>query len=309
TPSSGSAYSTEAVSLDGTGSSDSDGEIAGYSWSQMSGPAISITDADAAIAAFTVPRLASPAEIIIELEVSDDDGATHTASVGIRVAAAPVQLAVEIAGGSPFIDESPISLKVGDATLDGITVTPDSLDWESSLEGTLASDVAFDEIVDITLGYGEHILTLTGDFGDLGVVQYSEAIKVLPRKLEIPSYLSTPAAGYQVRVPVVLVTHIPTHDGVTLDLAEANYTYRPPEWTNNSVDDLITYIDIINMRKKFILEEMSRFRGYKSPGNNPYLGYEVVEHYVFYEALPLAPRNNPFDASQQMVDFAALMAR
>jgi hypothetical protein len=308
-PSSESAYSTEEVSLDGTGSSDSEGGIARYSWSQASGPAISITGADSGVAAFTVPRLDSPAEIVIELEVSDDDGATHMTSAGIQVAAAPVQFAAEITGGSPYVDESPVSLTVGDATLNGDTVTPVSLEWDSSLEGILASAVALNQIVDVTLGHGEHTLTLTGDFGDLGVVRYSEAIKVLPRTLEIPSYLSTPAAGYQVSMPVVLVTHIPTQDGVTLDLAEANYAYRPPEWTNNSVDDLITYINTINLRKKFTLEEMTRFRGYKALGNSPYLGYEVVEHYIFYEALPLSTRTNPFDMSQQMVDFAALMAR
>jgi len=120
---------------------------------------------------------------------------------------------------------------------------------------------------------------------------------------DIPLLLSTPASGYQQLVPVVLVTHIPTQDGISLDLSEANYSYRPPEWSNNSVEDLLNYVELINVRQKFILEERSRFRGYKNQTNNPYLGYSVVAHYIFYGALPLDTRTNPYDPNQQMVDF------
>jgi len=125
--------------------------------------------------------------------------------------------------------------------------------------------------------------------------------------LPVSPYLATPAAGSRETVPVVLITHIPTQDGITLDLAEANYWYRPPEWTNNSVADLIDYIEVINTRQKFILEERSRFRGYRIPANDPYLGYTILAHYVFYDALPLASRTNPYDASQQMVDIAQVI--
>lgn len=302
-----SAYSTETVQLDGSGSSDSDGQIASYSWTQTAGPAVSITNPDSAQAEFVVPRLEDIAEVRVQLRVTDNDGAIGTTVLNIQVTPAPVQFAVEISGSEPLVDSDPVTLLVTSITLNGTDISPLSLEWESDIQGSLAMSVAVNQPTSISLSYGDHQITLVGDFGDLGVTRHSEAVRVLPRTLPVSSYLSTPAAGHQQLVPVVLVTHIPTQDGRTLDLTEANYTFRPPEWTNNSVDDLIAYIDKINTRKKFILEEMSRFRGYKAASNSPYLGYQVVAHYLFYEALPLSTRTNPFDANQQMVDFAALI--
>jgi hypothetical protein len=102
---------------------------------------------------------------------------------------------------------------------------------------------------------------------------------------------------------------VPTQDGVTLDLTEADYPYRPPEWTDNEVASVLDYVELIATRQKFILEEMSRFRGYRTPQNVPYLGYRVMAHYVYYEALPLDQRTNPFNPNQHMVDFFELMDR
>ena len=301
------AYSTETVQLDGSGSSDSDGQINSYAWTQTAGPAVSITNADQSMAEFVVPRLENAAEIKVQLQVADDDGAIGTSEVAIQVTPAPVQFAVDISGTQPFVDSDPVTLLVTAATLNGSNISPSSLEWESDIQGSLAISVSISQSITVALDYGDHVLTLVGDFGDLGVVRFSQDVKVLPRSLPVSTYLSTPAAGYQQLMPVVLVTHIPTQDGVMLDLTEANYAFRPPEWNNNSVDDLIAYIEKINTRQKFVLEEQSRFRGYKSASNNPYLGYQIVAHYVFYEALPLDTRTNPFDANQQMVDFTALI--
>ncbi len=304
-----SAYSSETVELDGSQSSDADGQVSGYSWTQTGGPAVGVSNADMARAAFIVPRLEDAAEIEMRLEVTDDDGASDAAVVTISVTPAPIQLTVDISGNLPLTDGSPVSLLVTTATLDGSNVVPVNFSWESSIQGGLASGFGVNDSVDLALDYGDHVLTLTGDFGDLGVVTHEQDLKILPRMLEVSSYLATPAAGYTQLMPVVLVTHIPTQDGITLDLSEANYPYRPPEWNNNSVEDLIDYIETINTRQKFILEEMSRFRGYKNASNNPYLGYQIVAHFIFYEPLPLETRTNPFDPAQQMVDFAALMSK
>lgn len=301
------AYSTETVQVDGRGSWDTDGQINSYAWTQTAGPAVLIANAGMSLAEFVVPRLENAAEIRVQLQVTDDDGAKATSEITIQVTPAPVQFVADITGNQPFIDSEPVTLLVTAASLNGSNVSASSLEWESDIQGSLASSVHIGQWIDVVLDYGDHILTLVGDFGDLGIVRYSKNVKVLPSSLPVPTYLSTPAAGYQQLMPVVLVTHIPTQDGVTLDLTEANYAYRPPEWTNNSVADLIAYIEKINTRQKFMLEEMSRFRGYKAASNSPYLGYSIVAHYIFYEALPLDTRTNPFDASQKMVDFTALI--
>ena len=68
-------------------------------------------------------------------------------------------------------------------------------------------------------------------------------------------------------MPVVAVTHVPTLDGINIDKTEANYTYRPPEWTTDKVADVLTYATLLSTRTKYFLEERSRFRGYKNPSS------------------------------------------
>ena len=304
-----SAYSSQSVQLDGSRSRDTDGQIDTFHWSQTGGPTVSLQDVDSAVAAFVVPPLGADEDLRFRLEVTDNEGATATRDVSIAAGPAPIQFSVDIQTAAPYVDADPVSISVVSAQLDGVDVSPASLGWRSDIAGVVADAFSISDVVDLALGYGDHTLTLTGDFGEYGLVSYTRTLKVLPRSLDVSTYLQTPAAGYTELVPVVLVTHIPTLDGETLDLSEANYTFRPPEWRNNSVADLIDYIDTINTRKKFVLEEMSRFRGYKAASNAPYLGYQVVAHYVFYEPLPLDTRTNPFDPGQRMVDFATLMDR
>jgi hypothetical protein len=58
------------VSLDGSGSSDPDGDPLTYSWTQTGGPAVTLTGADTATPSFTAPT--GPATLTFQLEVCDD---------------------------------------------------------------------------------------------------------------------------------------------------------------------------------------------------------------------------------------------
>ena len=73
------------VTLDGTASTDSDGNIAAYAWVQAGGPAVSLSGADTATPSFIAP--AAAASLSFTLTVTDDDGATGTDSIGVTVAA------------------------------------------------------------------------------------------------------------------------------------------------------------------------------------------------------------------------------
>jgi hypothetical protein len=53
-----------------------------------------------------------------------------------------------------------------------------------------------------------------------------------------------------------------------------------------SLDDLKTNIDTFDKRSKFMLEEGSRFRGYKNPSARPSIGYKVVDYITVYEQTP-----------------------
>lgn len=72
----------EAVTFDGSTSSDEDGTIAGYEWTFPDDPTSST-------APFPEHTFIAPGEPIIWLTVTDDDGLTHTTSTKVNVAAAP----------------------------------------------------------------------------------------------------------------------------------------------------------------------------------------------------------------------------
>ncbi len=77
------------VTLDGSGSTDSDGTIATYAWVHTTtdgvAPTTAITVANGETSTFTAPDAA--AELVFTLTVTDDDAATHTDMVTITVTA------------------------------------------------------------------------------------------------------------------------------------------------------------------------------------------------------------------------------
>lgn len=104
----------ESVVLDGSNSSDADGEIVGYTWSQTAGPSVSLDDEDATDgrASFTAPEVAEETTLTFELEVTDDGGLTDTQSVDVTVNPD------ENENGMPDVMESTDSDIDGDGTPD-----------------------------------------------------------------------------------------------------------------------------------------------------------------------------------------------
>ena len=72
------------VSLNGSGS-DTDGEVVAYSWTQISGPSVSLTNASQANAIFIAPEVNSTTTLVFRLTVTDDEGATASDEVAISV--------------------------------------------------------------------------------------------------------------------------------------------------------------------------------------------------------------------------------
>lgn len=74
------------VQLDGTNSSDADGQIVGYAWAQISGPAVTLDDPASAAPTFVAPELPQgTASIEFELTVADDEGNTGTDVVALTI--------------------------------------------------------------------------------------------------------------------------------------------------------------------------------------------------------------------------------
>jgi hypothetical protein len=77
-----------SVTLNGTGSTDADGTITGYSWTQVSGPSASAITSPSA-ATTTVTGLIA-GTYVFQLAVTDNLGATSTANVTVAVSAASI---------------------------------------------------------------------------------------------------------------------------------------------------------------------------------------------------------------------------
>src|SRR4029078_3243051 len=68
------------VTLNGTGSSDADGSIASYTWSQTAGTAVTLSSATVSQPTFTAPSVATATTLTFSLVVTDNRGAGSTAS-------------------------------------------------------------------------------------------------------------------------------------------------------------------------------------------------------------------------------------
>jgi hypothetical protein len=77
----------ENVSLDASNSSDSDGSITSYHWSQVSNgaPSVSLTNSDQVTSSFVAPDVGVDTTFEFELMVTDDDGDSATVRVSITV--------------------------------------------------------------------------------------------------------------------------------------------------------------------------------------------------------------------------------
>lgn len=79
-------YEGASVTLDGSGSVDADGTIAGYAWAQNGGTDVSLAHATEAQAGFTAPVVDMDGETLtFRLTVTDDDGSSSAASVSVLV--------------------------------------------------------------------------------------------------------------------------------------------------------------------------------------------------------------------------------
>ena len=107
------------VSLDGAGSLDPEGAPLSYQWTQVWGPAVTLTGADTATPSFTSPDSAEQLVLIFRLTVTDDGGNQDSDQAQVWVS--PTALAAPVAS----------SVGVGSLTHESARVT-----WETSLEAT-----------------------------------------------------------------------------------------------------------------------------------------------------------------------------
>lgn len=171
-----------SVSLDGSLSSDLDGTISSYSWTQIYGPSVILTGANTATAGF-ISSHASGDTFVFKLTVADNQGATDTAMMSVNVNSTPPpnQAPTANAGAVQTVDEgATVTLYGAGADTDGSIV---SYSWSQtgtptvSLTTLTASSVSFiapavtsDTVLAFTL-------TVTDDRGATGTASTMVTVK------------------------------------------------------------------------------------------------------------------------------------
>ena len=74
---------SQLVTLDGSGSSDPDGTIASYQWSQISGTNVTLSTLDQSTTTFTSPN--EEGDLLFKLVVTDNEAATATDTINVTV--------------------------------------------------------------------------------------------------------------------------------------------------------------------------------------------------------------------------------
>jgi hypothetical protein len=143
------------VQLDGTGSSDPDGDALTFAWTQTSGPAVTLSDPTSATPTFTAPT--GPATLTFDLEVCDPEPLCDTDSVTINVNA-PAASTISIGdasateGGALTFNVSlsapqtaPVTVQF--ATADGTAMAPGDYTAASGTVTFAPGDVSEDVVV------------------------------------------------------------------------------------------------------------------------------------------------------------------
>jgi hypothetical protein len=135
---------------------------------------------------------------------------------------------------------------------------------------------------------------------DILLPKQPEVVNVTPAKVVEPPYqpiqfdkvdefLSTPAAGAKLIIPVVVINYIPSKDkGKTLD--QTTFPFRNDNGTfdpNLPVSEYKKWLLSNDIRTKAAIEEGSKFRNYKN-ATTPYVGIKVVKYINVYEIEKIA---------------------
>nr|WKN34589.1 PKD domain-containing protein [Tunicatimonas sp. TK19036] len=99
----------------------------------------------------------------------------------------------------------------------------------------------------------------------------------------IDPFMATPADNAANIIPVLIIRFLPTADGLNLDVSKVPDFWGLGKITLQAMEEKI---DQLNKRIKFMLEEGSKYHGYKDPDAQPMTGYQVVEDITVYELTP-----------------------
>ncbi len=184
-------------------------------------------------------------------------------------------------------------------------VSPSEFTWTTS--NTNIAYVATNGDV-IAVAPGTVILTATkaGFTVSLTIIVKSPAATV-QNVNQMDPFLKKPADCYKELMRVVILNYLPTINAVNLDLSETGPIPGPNPMPLSTIENTIT---TNNIQLKHMLEERSKFHGYKDPTAAPYLGYQVIDYINIYEPMPRYKDINQLDGTKsKLIDYQNMSDR
>ena len=132
----------DTVNLDGSGSSDPDGDTLTYAWTQTAGTSATLSDASSATPSFTAPDVDSTDTLTFELTVDDGNGHTATDTVDITVNNVIVNQppVASLTANPTTIDEASTSALDASASTDDVGVVQYAFEQVGGTAGTITVD-------------------------------------------------------------------------------------------------------------------------------------------------------------------------
>jgi len=162
---------------------------------------------------------------------------------------------------------------------DSVKITPNS----SKISVLTDRNIIATEYGSSSIQFSYNNLTIT----DIVFINNFESIAVHP-------FLSTPANGSSLVVPVVIINQVPTKQGLYIN----QDTFPVVDYANKVISNLkiseyLNWIQSNDIRTKQSIEEGSKFRGFKDSIAVPYVGIKVVKEFNFYEIDLMSDKSTP----------------
>src|SRR3954465_5801047 len=121
-----------------------------------------------------------------------------------------------------------------------------------------------------------------------------------PEVESIDPFLAAPAVGAIYEIPVLVINYIPSKDGNNVD---------PDILGKATIGDFKKKLLTFNKRTKFMLEEASKYHGYRNPDARPSLGYRILQIVTAYEVMPPGKRAGRKTPAEYHPDYIQILNR